>query len=69
MCEVVPDCLVVGYEHLIDGLDLPDPDDRHVLAAAIRAHAQAIVTFNLPQWTPKSGHHSTPQNRPPWMAC
>jgi hypothetical protein len=43
----VPDCLVTGYDHLIDGLDLPDPDDRHVLAAAIRANAQAIVTFNL----------------------
>lgn len=47
MNRAVPDCLVSGYEHLIDGLDLPDPDDRHVLAAAIRANAQAIVTFNL----------------------
>ncbi len=47
MNRAVPDCLVAGYEHLIEGLDLPDPDDRHVLAAAIRAHAQAVVTFNL----------------------
>lgn len=47
MSEAVPDCLVTGFEHLEDGLDLPDPDDRHVLAAAIRANAQAIVTFNL----------------------
>jgi predicted nucleic acid-binding protein len=47
MCEAVPDCLVTGYEHLEAGLDLPDPDDRHVLAAAIRANAQAIITFNL----------------------
>ena len=31
------DCLVTGYEKLIAGLTLPDPDDRHVLAAAIRA--------------------------------
>jgi predicted nucleic acid-binding protein len=47
MREAIPDCIVDGYEHLEDGLDLPDPDDRHVLAAAIRANAQAIVTFNL----------------------
>jgi hypothetical protein len=30
------DALVTGYEGLIEGLHLPDPDDRHVLAAAIR---------------------------------
>jgi hypothetical protein len=47
MNRAVPDCLVTGYEHLIEGLELPDPDDRPVLAAAIRANAQAIVTFNL----------------------
>jgi predicted nucleic acid-binding protein len=47
MVEAVPDCLVTGYEHLVESLDLPDPDDRHVLAAAIRANAQAIITFNL----------------------
>lgn len=43
----VRDCLVTGYETLIDGVTLPDPDDRHVLAAAIRAGADIIVTFNL----------------------
>jgi hypothetical protein len=43
----VLDCLVTGYEDLIEGLTLPDPDDRHVLAAAIRASASVIVTFNL----------------------
>ncbi len=47
MTEAIPDCLVTGYEHLVESLELPDPDDRHVLAAAIRAHAQVIVTFNL----------------------
>ncbi|MGI8548347.1 MAG: PIN domain-containing protein [Gemmatimonadaceae bacterium] len=47
MREAVPDCMVTGFEHLEDGLELPDPDDRHVLAAAIRANAQTIVTFNL----------------------
>jgi predicted nucleic acid-binding protein len=43
----VTDCLVTGYESLIEGLSLPDPNDRHVLAAAIRCRADVIVTFNL----------------------
>jgi hypothetical protein len=47
MNEAVRDCLVTGYEDLISSVSLPDPDDRHVLAAAIRADAQVIVTFNL----------------------
>lgn len=47
MNAAVPDVLVTGYEDLIEGLGLPDPDDRHVLAAAIRAGAQVIVTANL----------------------
>ena len=42
----IPDALVTGYEPLISGLSLPDPDDRHVLAAAIRCNASVIVTFN-----------------------
>lgn len=43
----VSDAKVEGYEYLIETLSLPDPDDRHVLAASIRCHANAIVTFNL----------------------
>lgn len=43
----VPDCLITGYEHIIEGLELPDEKDRHVLAAAIRAGAAAIITLNL----------------------
>lgn len=43
----VRDAKVLGYQSLIDTLELPDPDDRHVLAAAIRCNADAIVTFNL----------------------
>ena len=43
----VPDCLVTGYEALIPSLVLPDPNDRHVLAAAIRGRADVIVTTNL----------------------
>ncbi len=47
MNRSVQDCVVENYEGLIAGLVLPDPDDRHVLAAAIAGHADAIVTFNL----------------------
>lgn len=47
MIAAVADCLVTGYEPLVDTLKLPDPDDRHVLAAAIKAGAQVIVTTNL----------------------
>lgn len=43
----VPDCLVTGYDGLVDQLKLPDPHDRHVLAAAIRCQAGVIVTYNL----------------------
>ena len=37
MNVAVPDSLVTGYEDLIESLELPDPDDRHVLAVAIRS--------------------------------
>ena len=47
MNRSVPDSLVENYEGLIAGLVLPESDDRHVLAAAIAGHADAIVTFNL----------------------
>ena len=47
MNRAVPGCLVTGYESLISALSLPDPNDCHVLAAAIHCQAQAIVTFNL----------------------
>lgn len=46
MNKAVPDAVVTGHEVLIEGLSLPDPDDRHVLAAAIRCGASVIVTFN-----------------------
>lgn len=46
MNAAVLDCMVEGYEELIPALKLPDPDDRHVLAAAIKCGAEAIITFN-----------------------
>jgi predicted nucleic acid-binding protein len=45
--QSVPDCLVEDFDYLIHTLDLPDEDDRHVLAAAIVAKADVIVTINL----------------------
>lgn len=42
----VTDALIEGYRHLVPALTLPDPDDRHVLAAAIHGKCDAIVTFN-----------------------
>lgn len=41
-----PEALVTGFEPLEATL-ANDPGDRHILAAAIRARAEIIVTFNL----------------------
>ena len=53
----LPHGLVLGYESIMPTLVLPDPDDRHVLAVAIRANAEYIVTFNLKDF-PHSLLHS-----------
>lgn len=42
-----PDALVTGFDNLVSELDLPDPNDRHVLAAAIHGRADVIVSANL----------------------
>jgi predicted nucleic acid-binding protein len=47
MNDAIPDVLVRDYEHIIQGINLPDVDDRHVLAAAIASGASVIVTENL----------------------
>lgn len=45
--KAFPDALVNNYESLVDKLELPDPKDNHVLAAAIKTNANIIVTNNL----------------------
>jgi PIN domain len=47
MNQATRDCLVTGYDALIPTLNLPDKDDRHVLAAAIVGRCDVIVTQNL----------------------
>jgi len=47
MNQAVEGCLVTGFEGRIEGISLPDPGDRHVLAAAVRCSADTIVTLNL----------------------
>lgn len=47
MNSSVRDCLVTGYESLIEGIALPDLNHRHEVAAAIRSASQVIVTANL----------------------
>ena len=50
----VRDAVVTGYESLIPALTLPDPDDRHVFAAAIVWWADVMVTFNLKDFPAES---------------
>lgn len=50
--EAFPDAMVENYEQLSIGLELPDKNDRHVLAAAIKAQADIIVTNNIKDFPP-----------------
>jgi hypothetical protein len=52
--QSVEDCLIGGYEEVIPTLQLPDPDDRHVLAAAIVGQAGVIITLNLEDFPSES---------------
>ncbi len=53
MNRAVPGSLVEGYEYRIANLNLPYPDDRHVLAAAIHCDADIILTRNLKDFPSK----------------
>jgi hypothetical protein len=53
MDEAVLDSIVEGFEPLINTLKLPDPNDRHALAAAIHSGSGAIITFNLKDFPPE----------------
>jgi hypothetical protein len=44
MNRAFPDATVTGWEPLLPGITVPDPDDAHVAAAAITANAGVIVT-------------------------
>ena len=51
MRDAFPHAEVEGHEQLIDAMR-NDPKDRHVLAAAVRAGASAVVTANLKDFPP-----------------
>ncbi|CBJ41673.1 PIN domain-containing protein [Ralstonia solanacearum] len=55
MREAIPDWEVseTGWVALVNSYELPDPDDRHVLAAAVAGHADCIVTANLRDFPPE----------------
>jgi predicted nucleic acid-binding protein len=54
MRRAFEDAEVTGYEALIPAMNTPDPDDRHVLAAAVRSEAAAIVTDNVTDFPEES---------------
>jgi hypothetical protein len=54
MNDHVRDALIDGYQALIPAIEgLPDPNDRHVVAAAIVGRVHVIVTFNLKDFPTK----------------
>lgn len=65
MNKAVRDCIVTDFEHLIPVVELPDLDDRHVLAAAIHGGASLIVTFNMKDFPAKAlGLHNLAAQHP-----
>lgn len=54
MRRVMPDALVTDYADRIADLSLPDPGDRHVVAAALAGGVDVLVTFNLKDFPPET---------------
>jgi hypothetical protein len=54
MNTTFPDALVPEWEPLVEAIQLPDPNDRHVVAAALAGRAEVIVTDNLADFPPAS---------------
>lgn len=47
MNAAFPDAVIENYEALIPAVILPDENNRHVLAAAIKANVDVIDTYNI----------------------
>ena len=70
MNRVLPDAEIRGWEMHMGGLMLPDPDDRHVVAAALAAGASVILTMNLRDFPPASLHpHGVVAKHPDCFLC
>jgi len=70
MNKAFPDANVKNFEELISGLKLPDQNDRHILACAIRCKADLIVTFNLKDFPKKYlGNYDVEVQNPDQRIC
>lgn len=47
LMRAFPDASVTAFDELVDHLILPDPDDRHVLAAAVHGECDLLITYNI----------------------
>jgi predicted nucleic acid-binding protein len=69
MRRAFPDTMISGYEPLIEAMT-NHPKDRHVLAAAVAAQADVVVTANLRHFPPQSGNpHGIHTESPDQFLC
>ncbi len=64
MIDAIPDCLITGYEYAEDSVSIIDPDDKHVLAAAIHGSVQVIVTVDRDFHPEVTAQHGIVAQRP-----